>query len=340
MVFAGHARGDDVDSPRTIRTRGADGAKFEVERRPALLRFKVEAVVACGGDRLATAGGRDVCVWDALDGKAPIHRFRDAHARACGALCVDAERQRLVSAGLDGLVKVHSLADHATVVKAAARYAREVLCVAVAPENRALAAGTAGGALDVRARETKAPGRDRKQSLAPPPGTFRHFTRGRGYAPTVAEPVVGGDGPKKKKLRPHDEALRSFRYGDALDEALRTRDPTVVAAVLAELERRGGRAAALRGRDEKRLEPVLAFVAAHVAHPRYASALSGVADALLDAYASKLGGAPAVDELFAKIRQNVADEAAAQEDLLGLAGTLDVLLCHNDRMLRESGLRD
>ena len=166
------------------------------------------------------------------------------------------------------MVKVHSLRDHTTVARAAARYAHECLFVAVSPENRVLVVGTARGLLDVRAREEKKH-KDRKKTLHPPGGTFRHFNRGQGFAPgsSIKNLVVVGSGKTEhKRLAPHDEALRKFRYGDALDEALRTRDPTIVVSVLDELERRGGRRNALQRRDEKRLEPVLAFVAAHVAH--------------------------------------------------------------------------
>ena len=77
-----------------------------------------EVIKQCGSSLFATAGGNDICVWDSSpNDRAPVHRFRDAHARSVGALCVDADEDRLVTAGLDGLVKVHSLRDHTTVAQ-------------------------------------------------------------------------------------------------------------------------------------------------------------------------------------------------------------------------------
>ncbi|KAH8061063.1 hypothetical protein JL722_4357 [Aureococcus anophagefferens] len=228
---------------------------------------RCETIVAVpGGNLFATAGGRDVALWDGLD-DAVLHRFRDAHAKSATCLAVDGARTRLLSGGLDGLVKVHSLADHATVARAAA----------TAPVKRSRVA---------------------KRARAP-------------------------------KLAAHDDALRGFRYKDALDEALKTRDPTVVVAVLEELDRRGGRAIALGDRDEKRLEPVLSFAAAHVAHPRYGSRLVPVVDALLDIDGGDLGAHPSLDELFAKIHKNATTEVGAMTALLGVSGALDALLATN-----------
>ena len=311
---------------------------------------RCETIVAVpGGNLFATAGGRDVALWDGLD-DAVLHRFRDAHAKSATCLAVDGARTRLLSGGLDGLVKVHSLADHATVARCG-RYAAPVNAIAVAGGdaagdarllNRVLCVGTNAGLLDGRARDVSARRDDRRQTLKPPPGTFRHFGRGKAFspgAPEGSEPlvVVGAcvdDGRVAKrarapKLAAHDDALRGFRYKDALDEALKTRDPTVVVAVLEELDHRGGRAIALGDRDEKRLEPVLSFAAAHVAHPRYGARLVPVVDALLDIYGGDLGAHPSLDELFAKIHKNATTEVGAMTALLGVSGALDALLATN-----------
>ena len=300
-----------------------------------------------GGNVLASCGGHDVALWDALDDTRPLHRFKDAHAKSATCLALDGTMTKLLSGGLDGLVKVHSLGDHATVARPA-RYAAPVMSLAIAGgaeprlQNRVLCVGTNAGVLDGRARDVSIKRDDRKQTLKPPPGTFRHFNRGKAFTPGLgggaSEPLVvlgaslDDDKIKRRKgpkLAPHDDALRTFRYRDALDEALKTRDPTVVVAVLDDLDRRGGRDAALANRTEKALEPVLSFLAAHVALPRYAAKLVPVVDALLDAHGADLGAHPALDELFAKIHSRASDEVANMTALLGLSGALDALLAAN-----------
>jgi len=58
-------------------------------------------------------------------------------------------------------------------------------------------------------------------------------------------------------------------------------------------------------------------------------------------YGDALGAHPALDELFAKISQNVASEASSQKALLGLSGAVGVLLAENDaRSLRLERARE
>ncbi|KAH8044819.1 hypothetical protein JL720_16938 [Aureococcus anophagefferens] len=59
--------------------------------------------------------------------------------------------------------------------------------------NRVLCVGTNAGLLDGRARDVSARRDDRRQTLKPPPGTFRHFGRGKAFspgAPEGSEPLV------------------------------------------------------------------------------------------------------------------------------------------------------
>ncbi len=81
-------------------------------------------------------------------------------------------------------------------------------------------------------------------------------------------------------------SLLPRRYRAALDAALASGRPEVVASVLGELAARAGLAPALGGRDAGGLAPLLGHLARHIADPRHTRLLAGVAHRLLDAYGS------------------------------------------------------
>ena len=132
-----------------------------------------------------------------------------------------------------------------------------------------------------------------------------------------------------------DVALQQFRYGDALDVALETRQPPSVAAVLEELGRRpNGLTIALSNRDEESLEPLLAFTARYIARPRYSALLIGVANHLLDIYGDVAGESETMDELLNKLKNQVSTEVKTQMLLWRLVGQLDSVLTEAEQLER------
>lgn len=101
---------------------------------------------------------------------------------------------------------------------------------------------------------------------------FRYFLRGRSERAAEGDLVVAAR--KRAHLQPYDRLLRKFRHREALDAALATRRPEVVAAVLEELLGRGALTGALGGRDEDSLMPVLAFLSRYIADPRHSALLA------------------------------------------------------------------
>ena len=69
--------------------------------------------------------------------------------------------------------------------------------------------------------------------------------------------------------------MKEFSYGDALDSALNTRQPGVITALLEEMVARGDDAlkAALGGRNDIRLEPLMVFLIKYVTMPKYSKLL-------------------------------------------------------------------
>ena len=307
------------------------------------------------GSLLASAGGDALCVWDLVAGGRLLRRLR-AHAKAltcvrvypdagppplpeagdpAGATGHRSGSPRMLAASLDGVLKVYEL--DAFTVTHAARYAAPVLSFALTPDCAGLAVGCANGLLALRRRPAPkaSPPVIAAQSFAAEmhrprrpldAGSYRYFVRGQSARAAAGDHVAAAR--RRAALAPYDAALRRFRGRDALDAALATRAPAVVAAVLDALAARGALRASLAGRDAPALLPLLSFLAKHVAHPRHARALTGVCHALLDVYAVAIGADTAVDAALARLRDAVATECMAQEALAGLQGALEPLLAN------------
>ena len=142
--------------------------------------------------------------------------------------------------------------------------------------------------------------------------------------------AAGADGSlsteRVARLQPYEKHLKKFNYQAALDAVLRSRNPVAVVTVLEELCRRDGLSAALAGRDELTLEPLVSFCARYVNHPKYAKLIVMVVQRVLDLYAEVLGQSDAIDELFLKLHKQVRAEVGFQRQILRVMGSLDGLV--------------
>ena len=221
-------------------------------------------------------------------------------------------------------MKIYSLATYK--VTHGLKFHSPVLSLALSPENMVLAAGTADSSLIIRRKEPK-PEVDPYAEFRrknPRHGTEAYLKRGA--AAPVGEDQVEVKTTKTKALKPYDKSLKKFRYQDALTQALDTRDPNVVVTVLEELKRRQGLEIALRGRDEKSLEPILSFLARWVAYPRHSVTLIDVVHVVLDLYGGALGQSDRIDDVMAKLAKQTRAEAEFQQQALGLMGSVNVLV--------------
>ena len=285
-----------------------------------------------GGSLLMSAGGNSIKVWDVLGGGRAVHTLNN-HQKTITSLCLDSTRSRLLSAGLDGHVKIYSV--HTFAVTHGVKYNAPVLSLAMSPDNMSLVVGTSDGVLSTRRREVKGkPQQPRQRSAVPPEqvpgGTAKYFERGKSLK-------SGGDNrdasedlqalvQRKQRLRSYDMALRKFRYHEALDAALASRNPTVVVTVLEELVYRQGLHKALSGRDEVTLEPLLSFLSRYTTNPRYAALLVDVCRLVLEMYKAVLGQSEAIDELFTRLGRHVKLEVGFQRDVLQLLGSMGAIM--------------
>jgi U3 small nucleolar RNA-associated protein 15 len=294
---------------------------------------------------LVTAGGTHLKVWDLRTG-ACAGTYPTRHNKTVAALIgsvprvaleddgrtVRQARPRLVSGGLDGYLGFHAWdGSTGTIVPDlyGTRLRNDEGITALGGTAFRIAIGTVRGRVHVRDRAVGTSSSSRKRAAAQPrAGTYSFFARGMNATAGAGDYVVGADAgvDKKRKLHAYDVALKQFRYGDALDEALGTRAPKIVAAVLEELGRRRGLRIALSSRDEETLEPILAFTVRYIGQPRFAALLIGVSHMLIDIYSDVAGQSETIDELFAKLRTQVSTEARIQRKLLGVVGQLDGLI--------------
>jgi len=290
-------------------------------------------------------------VWDLRTGTC-LSTCSTHHNKTITALCGSVPRialdddgkvrdvkPRILSGGLDGYLGIHGWDPETGAVTPdlyGTRFPeKDKGITALCGTHDRIVVGTVLGMVYVRQRPR--PAQTRKRTALPRAGTYSFFTRGMNAEAGPNDYVVGGSGatiagatlegePKKRKLQEYDVALKQFRYGDALDEALATRAPKVVAAVLEELGRRRGLTIALSNRDEETLEPILAFTVRYIKEPRFASLLVGVSHRLIDIYGDVAGQSETIDELFAKLKNQVAAEARVQKKLLHLVGVLEGLV--------------
>lgn len=299
----------------------------------------VEAVLALAGDRLAAAVGNKVRVWD-LKTKALLRDVCD-HQRTVTALFLDGLRLRVVSGSLDGLLKVFDAATLESQASVVIGSGQGILGAAMSADNSTLIVGCVSGQCVVKKRSTAAGdaldrilddktgkgGKRGKEAAAAGPargGTRRYFMRGGNVGPSPGDfKVAHRRGPRLAK---YDRHLKQFNYKQALDEVLASMQPVLVAGLLEELEYRDGLEAALSGRNDAQLEPVLSFLAKYLTHPRFALVLVDVADVVIRLYSSQLGQSIMVDELFVKLQKQLKSELRLQKDLIKMSGTMDLIL--------------
>jgi len=171
------------------------------------------------------------------------------HQKTITTMSFDGSSGRLLTGGLDHMVKVYDISNYKVVhtmrypapllaiaISVMSRHYLELLLTAVQPDNTHIAAGMTDGTLSIRRRDPKASERQseeiEKQTLQQ--GTYEFFATGilgnigeGNVKPKQKTKPVGVPGEmkvvsqRKKKLKEYDRHLKAFKYGAALDSVLR-----------------------------------------------------------------------------------------------------------------------
>ncbi|GAA5982644.1 hypothetical protein JCM5350_002134 [Sporobolomyces pararoseus] len=261
------------------------------------------------------------------------------HQKAITSLCwgeSENGEKRVLSGGLDGLVKVYDPQDNWR-VRHTMRYGGQVMSLAVSPNNSHIVAGMSDGSLSIRTRtgatrkagvpiEYVTPSYDAILAGAGAGGNVYTGSSAMEGLKSVSNGEIKVSKERKRKLTEWDKMLKNFRYGDALDSVMRKDvTPATSFALMEELIHRDGLSIALANRDDISLEPVLSFLVKHVTNPRYCSLATDVANQLIEIYTTALGLSPLIDTLFTRLRRKVDDELEFQKELTKVRGALDMI---------------
>jgi U3 small nucleolar RNA-associated protein 15 len=213
---------------------------------------------------VVSAGGTTIKLWNPLLGEC-LSTTQTKHNKTITSLCLaniirneddDTEGEtngvkniskRLMSAGLDGLIRIYSV-DNIFADKKDGKKEKDVMkkyslqylhgiktsepitALAMSPDNTRLVVGSSTGFATVRQRAKYVrQGVKRKNRDAPRVGTYTYFMRGANVGADADDHLVIQQ--KKKKLQKYDAFLQKFRYSDALDAALASRDPRAVSTL-------------------------------------------------------------------------------------------------------------
>ncbi|KAM0792958.1 hypothetical protein ACM66B_002716 [Microbotryomycetes sp. NB124-2] len=327
-----------------------------------------DVIVGPTGTMAVSAGGPIVRVWDLL-GASTSTSANDDQDDESGASVADTGTQycikalsnhqktimklcwseaengeaRVLSGGLDGLVKVYDPQDNWR-VKHTMRYGGQIMSLAVSPNSSHLVAGLSDGSLSIRTRLGAKKAGLPKEQVVP---SFDALLAGAGHGGNVfsgkeakqglqaayeGEVKVGRE--RKRKLQEWDRLLKDFRYGDALDSVMRKAvTPATTFALLEELMHRDGLTIALSNRHDASLEPILRFLSKHVTNPRYGVMAADIASVLIEIYTPVLGLSPLIDGMLTRLRRKVGEELQFHKELMAVRGALDMVFACSQHSL-------
>jgi len=295
-------------------------------------------MITASGAMLLTAAGNELQLWDLLGGCRAMHTFC-SHQKNITSVAMDSTGQRILSAGLDGYVKVYSL--QTLQVVHGMKFGAPITALGLSPDSKKLLVGFVDGSVIARTKRVgvnaSAPGTEGPAAVVP--AMQQRLYKGAGQA---AERTEDGmvETERAVRLRPYEVQFKKFNYQAALDSALKTRNPLIIVTVFEELSRRSGLSIALSGRDESSLEPLLSFCARYVSNPRYAQLVIQVVHCILDLYAAEIGHSDSVDELFLKMRKQVKTETQFQREVLQVCGALDCIVSASCMLASNASAKD
>lgn len=237
------------------------------------------------GTTAISAGGPVIKIWDLLMGSSTPLKTLSNHQKTVTALSWgDKQHSRLLSAGLDGLVKSYTIHDGGDWrVGHTMRFGGQLLSLALAPNDQTLCVGAADGTLSIKSQPPAASqlqSRRAKATQEERPADPR--PEAEKSVETTWRSTTGNDRRRVPKLNEWDRLIKVFRYADALDSVMeRNNDARTVVAVLDELKHLDGLHQALGSRNDRDLVRILKFMNKQISDPRWGIKISEFVQVLL-----------------------------------------------------------
>ncbi|KAL4901524.1 hypothetical protein BDW74DRAFT_160054 [Aspergillus multicolor] len=301
------------------------------------------------GTTVLAAADNKIAVLDIVAGK-PLHMIQ-SHQKTVTSLCLASDGQRLLSGALDGHLKIHETTGWNVV--AGFKYQSPILSLCAitsgaAREDKHIAVGMQSGLLSIKTRlsgQQKARERERKKEMeALLEGKIEEYDkkknkdkkrqgsawarrwRGLDFVGEGVDIIIdGNEAKKRKKEKGWEQDLRKGRYAAALDSVLSRSDKIAQLTLISELRHRSALRAALQGRDEVTLQPVLQWVYKNIMEPRLVGLSVEVGMNLLDIYSSNLGQSQQIDKMIERLHWRVRDEVDYAHQAFETKGMLDML---------------
>lgn len=333
----------------------------------AVMVFKlsgaVEDVLALGPSTVAVAAGNEVAILNLISGRPEV--IIRSHQKTVTALGLAQGGTRLLTAGLDGHVKMHSITNWEVV--ASTKYTAPILSLSTIAsstadsEDRHLVVGLQTGLLSIKTRlagtekaksrekekrmqaliEGTADDYERKQRKKDMRQGIRARDRGRDFRGEGADIVItGNERARTKRLKPWQQSLRTGQYGKALDLVLAPEGGAAkgsneeVLTLLTALRHRSALRTALANRTEEQLMPVLEWTLRYINHPRYLALTSDLLLVVLDLYAYRMGDwvedaagedGRRVAKLIERVGKRVRRACELAQQAEGVIGVLELL---------------
>ncbi|KAL4877446.1 WD40-repeat-containing domain protein [Aspergillus karnatakaensis] len=299
------------------------------------------------GTTVLAAADNKIAVLDIVAGK-PLHMIQ-SHQKTVTSLSLASDGQRLLSGALDGHLKIHETTGWNVV--AGFKYQSPILSLCsissgAAREDKHIAVGMQSGLLSIKTRlsgqqkarererkkemeallEGKIEEHDKKMAKKKRGSAWARRWRGLDFVGEGVDIIIeGNEAAKRKKEKGWEFDLRKGRYSVAMDGALNTGDKVAQLTMFSELKHRSALRAALQGRDEVTLQPVLEWVYKHIGEPRLVNLSVEVAMNLLDIYSGNLGQSEQIDKMVERLHWRVRDEVDFAHRAFETKGMLDML---------------